>query len=119
MKLSEMSTQQAAPVMADIVMHVQTIVDHPAVDAFFKKSEGANAKASAGMQKILGVLPALLKDCYDDVMCILSVLTGKDRAVLDGQLIFQTISDVRSCWDEELALFFASSVQQAREESST
>lgn len=113
MKLSEMTTRQAAAALVDLAVPVEEISSHPAflrcMDSFSNMTQkDAKDQASArGLRMILDLLPVLLKDCYQSTISILSVLTGKSVEQIDNQSVFQTIRDVRDSWDADLKSFFS------------
>lgn len=117
MKLSEMNTVEMAKALCQLAAPVGRLAEDV---------ELLRAIASAGKDKnTLGeklgallpqVIPALLGDHFEDVVLILSALTGKTAAAIRKQNGFETIKDVRSCFDRDLLDFFKSSADMERTE---
>lgn len=113
MKLSEMTTRQAAAALVDLAVSVEEITSHPAflrcLSSFSSMSRDDDKEKASdrGLRMILDLLPVLLKDCYKSTISILSVLTGKSVEQIDNQSVFQTIRDVRDSWDADLKSFFS------------
>ena len=107
MKLSEMTTRQAAEAMVSLAAPVAVITSHPDFDECVKAFSGKKEDNQTILQLCLRLIPVFLKDCYDATISVLSVLTGKTEKELDSQPIKQTIRDVRMSWDDELKDFFS------------
>lgn len=118
MKLSEMSTQQAAACMADIAAPVETIMGHPQMAEMLNNGvKTLTVSSMIGM--IARFVPVFLRDYYSETVRIISTLTGKSVTEINRQPVKTTIADVRSVWDEDLKDFFASSTPSEQGASST
>lgn len=118
MKLSEMSTQQAAACMADLAAPVETIMNHPKVSEWLD-SRDKNLTTTSMIGMIARFIPVFLRDYYDETVRIISALTGKSAKEISCQPIKTTIADVSSVWDEDLQDFFKSSTPTEPGEFST
>lgn len=118
MKLSEMSTQQAAACMADLAAPVETIMSHPKV-AEWLDNRNQNLTVTSMIGMIARFIPVFLRDYYSETVRIISTLTGKPVSAINTQPIKTTIADVRDVWDEDLKDFFKSSTPTEPGESST
>lgn len=116
MKLSEMSTRDAANCMADLAVPLGNIAKNPSVQKLF--NEISNSKKDAvttGIDMVIVLLPALFRDNFDDTVTIISVMTGKKPAEVAEQPIGTTIRDLRGLYDSELKDFFASQPAQEQD----
>lgn len=104
MKLSEMTTRQAAACMAELAAPIGNLLESSALKDWYE----AHKQEEVTLPGILPLVPVLLREHYDDASAIVAALTGKTRDEIDGQLIGQTIADVRDCLDDELISFFKS-----------
>lgn len=122
MKLSEMTTGQAADAMILIAEPVANISADPQVTSAlsnYSKAQKSGKTVAETFGKIIGKLaPVLLKDHRADIYAVLSVLTGKTAVEIDGQKITQTIADLKACWDGDLADFFKSAADTEQAEPS-
>ena len=118
MKLSEMNTAQLAKALCTLSAPVGRLVE----DVELMRGIADAGKGKETMGEKLGallpkVIPALLDKHFDDVVLILSALTGKTAEAIRKQNGFETIKDVRSCFDGDLLDFFKSSAGMERTES--
>lgn len=116
MKLSEMTTDQAADALVRLVEPAAEIVNDEKV---FKVIQGAGKIAKATWQVQLAyilreVAPVLLKDHRNALYEVLSIMTGKEVAAISKQPITATIEDIRNSVDAELLRFFTPSEEQAK-----
>lgn len=119
MKLSEMSTRQAAGCMANMIEAVAKIVKDPKVKAAFEAAVKEKGEKAQQVSLITGIAPVLLREHLDDTAKIIATLMGKRiKDVLD-QPIKQTIQDIKDVMDKDLVDFFASSGAQEQAASST
>lgn len=117
MKLSEMNTAQLAKALCTLSAPVGRLVED--VELMRGIADAGKDKSTIGekMGALLPkVIPALLDKHFDDVVLILSALTGKTAAAIRKQNGFETIKDVRSCFDKDLLDFFKSSADMERTE---
>lgn len=107
MKLSEMTTKQAAACMAELAAPIEAIAKHPKMrEMLEKRNEEENASIPA-VDLLAIALPVLCRDCFDDTAKVLAVLTGKTAKEIASQPIRQTIRDARDVFDADLASFFS------------
>lgn len=104
MKLSEMTTRQAAACMAELAVPVGNILKSDTIKAWYED----NKEEKANVIAFLSLAPLLLRDHYDDTAAIIAALSGKTKAELDEQPIGQTIADLTGCIDKDLISFFTS-----------
>ena len=115
MKLSEMNTTQFADALCDLVEPVTAIMgDEKIIETLkenaLKQQEGNASPLEIRAALIKGAIPILLKTHREDVIAILSTLTGKTRKAIAAQPGIQTIKDIRECWDNDLRDFFVSAL---------
>ena len=116
MKISTMTTDQAADVLCQIVEPIETI----GMDAEFQakltdiaEKNKARERAMNGVESVTSlislIVPLLLKNCRQETYTILSALTGKPVKELAAQSVMQTMRDAKDCIDQDLIDFFKSS----------
>lgn len=125
MKLSELSTDQAADVLCELSPYVGNIAnDEEVVSTIGKVMENGQEMNRYGqVMLVLGrvgdFLPLLLKSHRPDVYGILSVMNERPAAEIAAQKLTDTIRQVRELFrDEEFVAFFKSSAQQEQTASS-
>lgn len=116
MKLSEMTTDQAADALVRLVEPAAEIVNDEKV---FQVIQGAGKVANAGFSAQMAfilreVAPVLLKDHRNALYEVLSILTGKKATEIARQPITATVADIRASVDSELLSFFIPSEEQAK-----
>lgn len=115
MKLSEMNTEQLAACLCKIAPALERIGMDDATNKAFAALSG-KPEGGTRMQQlahIVGALvPALLGDHFDDVVTIVSAMTGKTEDGVRAQNGFTTIRDVQGFFDEDFLGFFRSSAAQ-------
>lgn len=103
MKLAEMNTEQMAKALCEMAPAVGRIMD----DEDVKTALDDGKKENAALSQLVGkIIPALLDRHFDDVLTVLSVLTGKSKAVIRKQKGGDTIKDVMNCLDTDVIDFF-------------
>lgn len=111
MKISEMSTVQAAKCLCRIAEPVGRIGADEKITAYLKTLSGQKGKpliaVLTGAMSYL--MPVLLDTHYDDVAEVLSAMTGKSREEIDKQKLIVTMRDAKECIDQDLIDFFTSS----------
>lgn len=125
MKLSELSTDRALDVLCELTPYVGNITnDEEVVKTIGKVMEGGQELNRYGqvmlvVGRIGEFIPLLLKEHRPDVYGILSVMNERPVAEIATQKLTDTIKQVRALLqDEDLLVFFRSSVQQEKTESS-
>lgn len=120
MKLSELTTDQAADVLIEITPYVANISGDSALMSELEVTAGAKSIAQIyliGAKKISAIVPLLLKDHRVDVYGILSVLNNKTPEEVGKQNIMVTMNQVKEVLqDKEMNDFFASFRQEAKTE---
>lgn len=116
MKISQMTTDQAADVLCMIAGPIERIgtdkdfQEKMNAIAARNKERGTAMNAIESVTSMIGTfIPLLLKNCRADTYTILSALTGKTVEALAAQNVMQTIRDAKDCADQELLDFFRSS----------
>ena len=110
MKISEMSTDQASDVLVRIadpasnIMHDQ---DSIAVIEKLAKADGDSALSFIA-DNLVPVCTVLLKTHRKDLYEIIAALSGKSKKEIAEQKWYDTIKDIKACWDGDLASFFGS-----------
>ncbi len=111
MKISQMTTDQAADVLIKIaepcanIMHDKNTIDM--LDGLAKGKDVSTIDYLAN--NIPTVITVLLKDHRQDVYSVVAALAGKTAQEVAEQKISVTIADVKACWDGELVDFFVQS----------
>lgn len=111
MRISEMSTKQAAKCLCRIAEPVGKIGADERITGYLKAMDGQKGKTMLEVvaDAVAALLPALLDAHYEDVAEVLSALTGKDREEIDTQSLIVTMRDARECVDKDLIDFFMQS----------
>lgn len=117
MKLSEMNTVELAKALCNLAAPVGRLVG----DKELMKALGEKGKKDASLGEKLGkqipkVIPSLLGDHFEDVVLILSTLTGKAPEAIRQQKGAETISDLMQCFDKDLLDFFKPSASMEQTE---
>ncbi len=122
MKLSELTTEQAADVLCELTPYIANITgDKALLDKLDKKFDSKGKSVvelyTYGAQKYATLVPMLLKDHRADVFGILSILNGTTAEEVAKQNILTTILQIRSVFkDKELLDFFKSFGQEDESE---
>lgn len=115
MKISEMNTEQLAACLCKIAPALERIgmdeATNKAFAALSGKLEGGTRMQQLA-QMIGKLVPALLGDHFDDVVIIVSAMTGKSEDGVRAQNGFMTIRDVQGFFDEDFLGFFRSFAAQ-------
>lgn len=118
MKLSELTTEQAADVLCELTPYIANITgDKALLDELGKKFD-SNGKSVAELytyaaKKCAVLAPVLLKEHRADVFGILSILNETAAEAVAKQNILTTILQIRSVFkDKELLDFFKSFGQE-------
>ena len=118
MKLSQLSTGELAPVLCRLTPPVCRIAQDEAVLAAFDRAafDGKPPLPDAA-QVWETLLPRLFSHHLDDLLEVLSILTGKSTDALRSQSALRTLADLRAVWDGDLSAFFTSAGASVREKS--
>lgn len=114
MKLSEMNTQQLAKCLCEIAGPISRIGQNPKIEAAMRKraqetGEQGKTVVSVASAMIGDMVPVVLGTCFEDVLTIVSAMTGKSVEEIRAQPGMQTIADVRDMLDRDFFDFFNSS----------
>lgn len=122
MKLSELTTEQAADVLCELTPYIANITgDKTFLDELAKKFD-AKGKSVAELytfaaKKCAVLAPVLLKDHREDVFGILSTLNGTTTDAVAKQNVLTTVLQIRAIFkDKELLDFFKSFGQEEKTE---
>lgn len=125
MKLSELSTDQSFDVLCELSPHVHNIThDDDFLSAVGRGMEVGQRLNKFGqvtllIDRVVELLPLLLKTHRPDVYGILSVMNERPAAEIAAQKLTETMRQVRELFnDKEFIDFFTSSMQQAQTASS-
>ena len=119
MKLSEMNTQQLAACLCKIAPALERIgMDEATNRAFAAPSSlpESGTRMQQLAQMVGALVPALMGTHFDDMVTIVSAMTGKTEECVRTQNGFATIRDVKSFFDEDFIDFFKSSAAQEQSE---
>lgn len=109
MKISQMTTDQAADVLIRISVPVANIMhDDETIKVLEDVVKGSNDPFVFIADNIVPVTMVLLKDHREDVFEIVSALAEKSAEEVAKQKLPETIKDIKNSWDGELVDFFAS-----------
>lgn len=109
MKLFEMSTRDMARTLCSLTQPFANLCDDREVaQAMMALSNGMQGKGTGTLADIVArSVPVLLDRHYDDVVAILSALTGKTVEEINAQPGTETIADIRAVMDGDLTSFFS------------
>lgn len=110
MKISEMTTEQAADVLVKIAEPAATIMQDEKVVQVLEKV--ATASSDNAVKFFADYMPmvvsVLIKDHKTEVYKIIAALSGKTAKAIAGQKITETIKDIKDCVDGDLVDFLGS-----------
>lgn len=108
MKISEMTTNQAADALVKVMEPVCNIIKDP--DAVPMLQGLTSISSMEGLTgALMKVVPYCLEKHRADAWKILSALTGKTVNKIEKQSILVTMADIRDSIDKDLIDFFKSS----------
>ena len=112
MKISQMTSLQAADVLARIAEPVANIMHDPeAVKTLQNFADGSDNPIVFIADNLVSVATLLLKSHPMDLFAILAVMSGKTaEEVANQRFIPDTVMDIKGCFDRELLDFFKSQV---------
>jgi len=110
MKISQMTTAQAADVLVRLAEPASSIIHDEGVMKMIETLANDNAISPLKFiaDHVTMVVTVLLKDHRSDVFEIVAALAGKTVDEVAEQRITETIKDVRDSWDGDLVDFFGS-----------
>lgn len=106
MKLSEMSTRQAAQCMVDLAAPISTLVKNPAVKEYMQKASNQEASFSMLAEAFAELVPIFLRDHFDELARIVATLTNKAVEEVAEQSVLETMKDLKGSVDQNLIDFF-------------
>lgn len=110
MKFSEMNTKQLAHALCDMADPLSRITQSKELNDALSEYQAGYSESQTVLQKSSGLLmkvvPSLLYTHYDDMVKVVSVMTGKTVEEVNQQNGMQTIADVKTFFDEDFADFF-------------
>lgn len=110
MKFTEMNTEQLANAICKVADPLSRIAQSKELNEAFAAYSADYSKDQTVLQKSSGllgkVIPALLNTNYDDMVKVISVMTGKSAEEICAQNGMQTIMDVKTFIDEDFSAFF-------------
>ena len=121
MKLSKLTTEQAADVLCELTPYISNLTGDKALLDTLKEKIGNGNRSVAeiytyGAKKISTIIPILLKEHRSDVFGILSILNGKSVEEISKQNVLNTIEQIKDAvQDKELVDFFKSWQQEGSE----
>lgn len=122
MKLSELTTEQAADVLCELTPYIANITGDKALLDELSKKFDSKGKSVAEMytysaKKCAALAPVLLKDHRADVFGVLAILNETTAEAIAEQKIITTIKQVVELFqDKELLDFFGSFGQEDERE---
>lgn len=109
MKISQMTTDQAADVIIKITEPAASIMhDDAVVKKLGEMANGSDKPFEFIADNLLPVLSVLLENHRCEVYAVFAALTGKTAEEFAKQPITQTIRDFKESFDSELVDFFGS-----------
>ena len=115
MKLSEMTTNQAADALVRIAEPAAEMINDEKVFEAVKKGGKLYTKHAA-MKDVAAyvmrdIVPLLLKDHRAALYTVLSIMTGKTVKQIGTQLVTETYADIKNSVDKDLLSFFSFSTE--------
>lgn len=119
MRLKDMDTMQMAACMCRIAPAIERIGENKTVHELLKaygEKKDENAPLLARYARLVGTLvPALLGECIEETVVIVSAMTGKSVENVKAQKGMETIRDVMEFMDADFIGFFGQSAVSAQE----
>lgn len=110
MRISELSTEELAPVMADLTIPLSNIAtDNKTVEAL-RSIGGQKTQLEQIGSFVREIMPLLLATHFDDTCAIIAILTGQKTEDVRKQKGLKTIADAIGIVDSDLLDFFKSFV---------
>lgn len=111
MSFTKLPTKEAAQRMAQASVYIEKIGENDVVSQWYKKNIGKPLKAI----ELINLLKLVISECYEDASAAISILTGKDKAVIDSQTMQETIDDINELAGGNILRFFSVSSGTAAE----
>jgi hypothetical protein len=103
MKLINMSLDKARDCLVEMTPYLGALVSDPEVLAFFDGGKKDNPIAS-----LIAFVGKMMRDHYDALVCILSVLTGESQDAIRQKPAGEVFVLAKGVYDEDLKRFFTS-----------
>ena len=110
MKISEMSTEELAPVLTELSIPFSDIAMDPSTVETLRSIAGKKTEIEQVGAFVREIIPLLMKTHFDSVCKIVAVMTGKTVEQVKKQKGLQTIADAVNIVDGDLIDFFKQSV---------
>lgn len=114
MKLSEMNVRQMSAALCRLTAPMSIIAKDESLNGLFalidktaREREHMTNFEKMGM--LLEAVPILLQTHYEDVICIASIMLGKEAAEVEMMNGMEMIDEMRKSIDEQFLRFFKSS----------
>lgn len=111
MKLREMNTEEFCAALCALTGPMCRIAEDEKAQAAFDALMTAELTKlpvlKAWSMLVATLVPVLLQSHAEDTYAMTAILTGKTVQELRAQSGLQTLSELRACWDEDLAAFFS------------
>ena len=122
MKLSEIKGERTIEVVADLIEPIAVISQNQNARELFTRKTVPTGMTSTEffLQRVRASLPALLKECKDEIITVLATVKGVSAEEYASELNLATlIADVMELVsDQEFLSFFSSAVSVEEQESS-
>lgn len=114
MRISELSTEELAPVLTDLAVPLSDIAMDETTIKTLRDIGGKKTEIEQIGAFVRQILPLLLKTHFESVCSIVAILTGKTLEQVKKQKGLQTIADAVNVVDHELIDFFKQSVHMGQ-----
>lgn len=110
MKISELSTEELAPVLIELAIPVSDIAMDASTVETLRSIAGQKTEIEQIGAFIREIVPLVMKTHFESVCKIVAIMTGKTLEQVKKQNGLQTIADVVNIVDDDLITFFKQSV---------
>lgn len=110
MKISELSTEELAPVLIELAIPVSDIAMDTSTVETLRSIAGQKTEIEQIGAFVREIVPLVMKTHFESVCKIVAIMTGKTLEQIKKQKGLQTIADVVSIVDDDLITFFKQSV---------
>ena len=114
MRISDMTTEQLAPVLCELAVPVSDIATDDSTLESLKSVANGKSNISQLGAFVREIIPLLLKTHFESTCKIIAILTGKKLEEVKKQKGLQTISDAVSVFDDDFMDFFKSFVHMGQ-----
>ena len=119
MKLSEMNTRDIAKTLCALTQPVSRIAKDESLNGVFgelarKMRDNPEMTVLEKAGELMGVVPVLLADHYEDTIHVISIMTGKTAKEIEEMNGMAMIDEMRKCIDKQFLDFFRSSAAMAQ-----